>query len=206
MTASGAGGGPRARSRFACARALVLTSASVMNRVPQSAIEGPLHEHFKRFAAYNAWANARVYDAATALSDVERKRDVKGYFKSLHGTLNHMLVADRIWMKRLTGEGAAPDSLDAVLFTDFTALREAREAEDRRLSDYVAGLAGTDFDRTLNYTNTRGEPKALAVGVILAHLFNHQTHHRGQATHILRQLGVAEPPALDLLYFALPNA
>ena len=163
-----------------------------------------MHEHFKRFAAYNAWANARLYDAATALTDFERKRDIKGYFASLHGTLNHLLVADRIWLKRLTGAGDAPSRLDAILFETFTALREAREAEDERLSDYVAGLDEAGLDASLSYQNTRGEDKVLPIKTVLAHLFNHQTHHRGQASQMLRQLGVAEPPALDLLYFALP--
>ena len=165
-----------------------------------------MHEHFKRFAAYNAWANARLYDAATALTDFERKRDIRGYFQSLHGTLNHLLAADRIWLKRLTGEGEAPARLGEILFTDFNALREVREAEDARLTAYVGALSGDALDRIVAYENTRGEPKSLAVKMILAHVFNHQTHHRGQATHMLRQLGVAEPPALDLLYFALPGA
>lgn len=165
-----------------------------------------MKDHFKRFANYNTWANARLYDAATALTDFERKRDVKGYFKSLHGSLNHILVADRIWLQRLTGEGSAPKALDEILFEKFEALREAREAEDKRIIDYVGGLKASDFEETVEYRNTKGEAKALPRGVILAHLFNHQTHHRGQATHILRQLGVAEPPALDLLYFALPSA
>lgn len=165
-----------------------------------------MHEHFKRFAAYNAWANARLYDAATALTDFERKRDIKAYFTSLHGTLNHILVADRIWLTRLTGEGDAPARLDAILFDGFAELREAREAEDRRLSAYVAGLDLAALEATVEYANTRGEPKALPLKIILAHVFNHQTHHRGQATHMLRQLGVAEPPSLDLVYFALPSA
>lgn len=165
-----------------------------------------MHENFRRFAAYNAWANARLYDAATALKDTERKKDVKAYFRSLHGTLNHLLVADRIWLKRLTGEGEAPARLDALLYENFAELREAREAEDKRLVAYVAGLEGQDFNAPVRYGNTRGESKELPLGVILAHLFNHQTHHRGQASHILRQLGVAEPPSLDLLYFALPSA
>lgn len=165
-----------------------------------------MHEHFKRFAAYNAWANARLYDAATALTDFERKRDIRGYFQSLHGTLNHLLTADRIWLHRLTGEGEAPSRLDATLFDDFNALREARETEDARISAYVAGLTDEDLQAVVDYHNTRGEPKSLMLKLILAHVFNHQTHHRGQATHMLRQLGVAEPPALDLLYFALPSA
>ncbi|WP_241094993.1 DinB family protein [Marinicauda algicola] len=165
-----------------------------------------MKEHFRRFANYNTWANARLYDAATALTDFERKRDVKAYFKSLHGTLNHILVADRIWLYRLTGEGERPASLDQILYEKFEALREAREAEDRRLIAYVGSLSNEDFSEAVEYRNTKGEAKALPRGVILTHVFNHQTHHRGQATHILRQLGVAEPPALDLLYFALPSA
>lgn len=165
-----------------------------------------MQDHFRRFAAYNGWANARLYDAATALKDTERKKDVKGYFRSLHGTLNHLLVADRIWLRRLTGEGEAPTGLDTVLYENFGELRAAREAEDKRIIAYVAGLEASDFARVIHYGNTRGEAKELPLGVILAHLFNHQTHHRGQASHILRQLGVAEPPALDLLYFALPSA
>ena len=91
-----------------------------------------MQDHFKRFAAYNAWANARLYDAATALTDFERKRDVKGYFKSLHGTLNHLLVADRIWLHRLTGEGHAPRTVAGIEFEHFATLRERREAEDNR--------------------------------------------------------------------------
>lgn len=163
-------------------------------------------DHFTRLAAYNAWANARLYDAATALTDFERKRDVKGYFTSLHGTLNHLLGADRIWLHRLTGAGEPPTSLDAVLYETFEELREAREAEDRRIADFVSALSQADLNAELHYENMRGEAKTLARQMILVHLFNHQTHHRGQATQMLRQLGVAEPPALDLLYFALPSA
>ena len=165
-----------------------------------------LYSHPSRMAAYNTWANARLYDAATALTDFERKRDVKAYFTSLHGTLNHLLTADRIWLKRLTGEGEAPAKLDTVLFESFSELREAREAEDKRLMDYAATVKPDQLETILDYVNTRGEAKALPLGVVLTHVFNHQTHHRGQATHILRQLGVAEPPSLDLLYFALPTA
>lgn len=165
-----------------------------------------LYSHPSRMAAYNTWANARLYDAATALTDFERKRDVKAYFTSLHGTLNHLLTADRIWLKRLTGEGEAPAKLDTVLFESFSELREAREAEDKRLMDYAATVKPDQLESILDYVNTRGEAKSLPLGVVLTHVFNHQTHHRGQATHILRQLGVAEPPSLDLLYFALPTA
>ena len=166
-----------------------------------------MRDHFTRFAAYNGWANARLYDAATALSDFERKRELKAaYFKSLHGTLNHILVADRIWMKRLTGEGEAPAALNTELYSDFSALREAREREDQRIADHVQALPADGFGRVVEYADMRAEPKSLPLSVILAHLFNHQTHHRGQASGLLRQLGVAEPPSLDLVYFALTGS
>jgi uncharacterized damage-inducible protein DinB len=93
-----------------------------------------------------------------------------------------------------------------MLFEQFSDLREAREVEDKRLMDYAATVKPEQLEDVFEYVNTRGEEKALPLGVVLTHVFNHQTHHRGQATHILRQLGVAEPPSLDLLYFALPTA
>ena len=89
--------------------------------------------YFVMFSRYNAWANERLYEAAAALPDVDFRADRGAFFKSMHGTLNHLLVTDRIWMQRFTGEGEAPDGLDAILFDAFAPLREAREAEDRRI-------------------------------------------------------------------------
>src|SRR5579872_5224778 len=96
--------------------------------------------HFASFARYNEWANRRLYDAAAALPDADYRADRGAFFKSLHGTLNHMLVADRIWMKRFTGEGEAPDKLNAILHEELADLRTAREAEDRRIVAYVDRL------------------------------------------------------------------
>ena len=84
---------------------------------------------FPMMAAYNAWANRRLYDAAAALPDADYRADRGAFFKSVHGTLNHLLVADRIWMRRFTGEGEHPNRLDAILFEDFAELRRAREAD-----------------------------------------------------------------------------
>ncbi|TIW76146.1 MAG: damage-inducible protein DinB, partial [Mesorhizobium sp.] len=78
---------------------------------------------------YNQWANGRIYDAADDLNDEEFNRDVGAFFGSLMGTLNHLLAADRIWMKRFTGEGVAPTTLDAILYRALPVLRTAREAE-----------------------------------------------------------------------------
>ena len=157
--------------------------------------------HFEMFARYNAWANGRLYEAAAGLPDAQYRADRGAAFKSLHGTLNHLLTADRIWLKRFTGEGEAPDQLDAILFERLADLAAAREAEDRRLIAFVGGLdearlAGTIRYRRVSSPEEFEQPLALA----LAHLFNHQTHHRGQAHTILTGL-TGEAPPLDLLYF-----
>lgn len=153
------------------------------------------------FAAYNAWANARVYEATAELSAEELNRDMGAFFKSAMGTLNHLLVADRIWMKRFTREGDAPATLDAILFTDFARLRAAREAEDARILKWVGGLDDKALGGRFTYmtaTDMRTVSQRLAPA--LAHLFNHQTHHRGQAHTVLTALG-RPSIALDLIYF-----
>ena len=99
-----------------------------------------MRQHFMMFAAYNQWANRRLYDAAAELGEEELRRDMGAFFGSMLGTLNHILVADRVWMKRFTGQGDAPAALDTILHGDFPALRAAREAEDLRILDWVAGL------------------------------------------------------------------
>ena len=82
--------------------------------------------HYRMFARYNEWANGRLYEAAGQLSVEQYRADRGAFFKSVHGTLNHLLVTDRIWMQRFTGEGEAPDRLDAILFETFDELRAAR--------------------------------------------------------------------------------
>ena len=101
--------------------------------------------YFDLLAAYNAWANERIYEAASRLPDDEYRADRGVFFKSLHGTLNHLLVADRIWLRRFTGTGEAPNRLDATLFDGFDDLRGARRAEDRRILVYVDGLQAEDL-------------------------------------------------------------
>ena len=158
-----------------------------------------MKRHFALMAKYNRWANARLYDAAARLSDEAYRRDVGVFFKSLHGTLNHLLVTDRIWMHRLDGQGTAPDRLNAILFEQLEALREARKAEDARIQNFVAGVSDADLEGVRHFKTTKGVPQQGELRGLLAHLFNHQTHHRGQAHTALSLLTGAEPPPLDLL-------
>jgi uncharacterized damage-inducible protein DinB len=162
--------------------------------------------YFEQFAAYNRWANARLYHAALALSDADYRRDVGAFFKSMHGTLNHLLVADRIWLKRLTGQGDHPDRLDAIVHDDRRALALARADEDDRIIRYVAPLDEATLDSLLEYKTTSGKPFKQKRSHVLAHLFNHQTHHRGQAHAILSICTGREPVPLDLLLFQRGSA
>jgi uncharacterized damage-inducible protein DinB len=155
--------------------------------------------HFVMMAKYNAWANARLFRMAGALQDELYRKEVGAFFKSLHGTLNHLLAADRIWMRRLTGVGDHPDKLDAILFEDLPSLHAARVEEDGRIIGFVQGLEEPAFEEVLEYRTLNGTPQRQRRREILAHLFNHETHHRGQAHAILTVLGVAEPDPLDLL-------
>ncbi|WP_340110270.1 DinB family protein [Pikeienuella sp. HZG-20] len=162
--------------------------------------------HFEMLAAYNAWANRRLYTAAHTFGDAARKAPAGAFFGSLHNTLNHLLVTDRIWMRRFTGEGETHDRLDAVPFSAFDALRDAREALDARIVTYVGGLSDANLAGDIAYTRTTTpEPITQALSPALAHFFNHQTHHRGQCSQMLTAAG-AEAPPLDLLFFQRESA
>ena len=157
--------------------------------------------HFAMLAAYNAWANERVYAAAGTLSDAEYRADRGAFFKSVHGTLNHLLVTDRIWMRRLTGAGDAPTRLDAILFDDLDALHAARRAEDERIVRFVNELDGEALAGKIRYrTITNPVEIEQPLASALTHLFNHQTHHRGQVHCLLTGLK-GDAPSLDLILF-----
>lgn len=153
------------------------------------------------FAGYNAWANDRLYAAAAQLADADYRADHGAFFKSVHGTLNHLLVADRIWMQRLTGEGDAPTRLDAILFEQFQPLRDARTKEDGRIVTFVDRLSDADLTRKISYT-TISRPAAIEqeLGYALPHIFNHQTHHRGQVHALLTRIA-GDAPSLDLILY-----
>ena len=158
-------------------------------------------DHYRMFAHYNAWANDRLYETAARLSGEQYRADRGAFFKSVHGTLNHLLVTDRIWMQRFTGEGDAPTRLDAILFETFDELRVARAAEDRRILRFVAGLDDRRIEGTIKYRRVSSPDEfEQQVAPALAHWFNHQTHHRGQVHALLTGL-LGQAPELDLLYF-----
>lgn len=162
-----------------------------------------MRDHFLQLADYNMWANIRIYGAARAIGADARTRDIGAYFGSLQGTLGHILVADHLWMARLLDQPQPHASLDATPARDFDALWAARREQDAATRAFIAGLTGDEISATLDYHDMSGTTRSLPRRIILTHMFNHATHHRGQAHHQLTQLGMAEPPALDLPYFVL---
>src|SRR6266404_4489618 len=158
-------------------------------------------ENFRQLAEYNHWANARLYAAALDLSDQAYRLHIGVFFSSLHGTLNHLLLTDRIWLKRLTGEGEHPHRLDAILFEYRKDLLCARMAEDARLIKVINGYTDAELREAVAYQTTSGKAYRQPLEDILSHLFNHQTHHRGQAHACCSILTGTEPPSLDLLQF-----
>jgi uncharacterized damage-inducible protein DinB len=160
-----------------------------------------LPELFAQQARYNRWANARLYEAASALSDADYRRHTGVFFGSLCGTLNHLLLADQTWLARLTGEGPRPSRHDQILFDALSELATARADEDDRIIRVVDAERADAFSAPRAYQTLAGKPQQQPLAHILLHFFNHQTHHRGQAHAALSILTGTEPPSLDLLAF-----
>src|SRR5690606_27234392 len=119
---------------------------------------------------------AAVSGRARAGRGERYRRPLGVFFSSLHGTLNHLLLPDRIWLRRLTGEGEHPDRLDAILYEDRRELAAARAAEDARIVRLTDGYADAAYRRPVAYRTTSGAAHEQPLREILAHLFNHQTH------------------------------
>jgi len=158
----------------------------------------------RALSRYNRWMNDKLYAIAESLDDEVRKRDVGAFFTSIHGTFNHLLVADRIWLGRFEGVHI-PDgfigpggirSLDQELYADFDDLRRERTKTDEQLSAWVDELSDARLSAPLVYRRGSVEHTSPLWWAVV-HLFNHQTHHRGQITTLFTQLG-HDPGVTDL--------
>ena len=157
-------------------------------------------EYARTMARYNRSMNRALYDCSARLTDTQRKEDVGAFFKSIHGTLNHLLVGDSVWMGRFQGPAYVPASLAQELHAGFDELRRAREAMDARIVDWAAALAESSLAGELRYTSiVNPAPRVMPMALAVAHFFNHQTHHRGQLTTLLMQRGI-DPGVTDLMW------
>ncbi len=157
--------------------------------------------HLRRMARYNRWANQRLYAACATLPGAEYHKPRRAFFGSIHGTLNHLLVGDRIWLARIKGEPYPDLRLDDQPYATLAALEPARAAEDEHMLELVDGYADHDLPRPMRYRLlTQPETAETPLHLCWLNLFNHQTHHRGQVHDQLSQTEVAPPP-LDLIFY-----
>ena len=156
-----------------------------------------LTAHFQLLARYNCIANERLYSACANLIDAEYRKQRSGSFGSIHGLLNHILLGDRRWLGLFENGQRVTPPLNQILHDDFASLRSARALEDARIESFFSDLDVAFWSRSFPYTNNRGKDYVETAHVACSHLFNHQTHHRGQVHVMLSHTQVA-PPALDL--------
>ena len=153
-------------------------------------------------ARYNVWANARIYAACAGLPHEERILDRRGFFRSIHGTLNHVLLSDLIYRERLEKKPTTFTRLDEILYEDFDTLRDTQAAQDAWYVEFCDALDPAELDGTLSFdTVETGEYFSLPLRRCLTNLFQHQIHHRGQTHHMLSHAGI-DPPPLDFIKFA----
>ncbi len=159
-----------------------------------------LRDSLLMMAGYNRWMNEKVYAVCAQMSDEERKRDRKAFFHSIHGTLNHLLLTDRGWLGRFNGKPWAFRSLDQELYANFEELRRERARTDLEIEDFVSAITPQRLDAPFSYETYAGKKFTHPLSPALVHLFNHQTHHRGQLTTLLSQLGL-DPGVTDAVVF-----
>ncbi|MGE0332164.1 MAG: DinB family protein [Ramlibacter sp.] len=160
-------------------------------------------DNYRFLARYNTWFNERLYGVCDALGDAQRRQDHGAFFGSIHGTLNHLVWGDTMWLQRFNAQGdgfaalgggvlslPAGATYGTVLEPDWAALKARRERLDAAIEAWVAQMP-QDFPlRTMRYANTRGVWREHPAWQAMTHFFNHQTHHRGQVTTLLSQAGV----------------
>lgn len=148
--------------------------------------------YVRAMAAYNAEMNRRVYRAAAELSDDERRRDRGAFWGSIHGTLSHLLWADQMWMSRFAGWPKPPVGIkeSGRMVEDFAALRDARVKTDEGVSAWAAGVDAPWLAEDLTwFSGALGKELRMPRSLLIAHFFNHQTHHRGQVHAMLTAAG-----------------
>ena len=152
-------------------------------------------------ARYNAWANKRLYAVAEQLSAEELAKDRKGFFKSILGTLNHILLADLIYRERLEKKPTTFTRLDEIIYDNLGALKSAQFDQAEWYQNFCNDMDPEELEGTLSFdTVETGEFFSLPLRMCLTNLFQHQIHHRGQTHHMLGHAGL-EPPPLDVVQF-----
>ncbi|RCX05794.1 DinB family protein [Marinomonas foliarum] len=159
-------------------------------------------DNMQLMASYNQWMNQAVYKAVGELNHSDLVEDKGAFFGSVIGTLNHNLVADIIWLKRFADHFSEfssldpvrtiqrPAALDTLLFDNLSLLQSQRFDLDKLIIAMMTEATDEMLNSALVYKNMKGVEHSQKFGFTLQHFFNHQTHHRGQITTLLSQMGV----------------
>lgn len=174
--------------------------------------------NFEIMASYNALMNQKICDSISTTSNTILWENKKAFFGSILGTLNHLMVGDLIWLNRfnqhpnypmgfkaleLLKDFPLPTKLTQTLYDKRQSFSRNREALDQMIIEFVGELDESDYLRSLSYRNTNNDTFNKSFSMLLQHLFNHQTHHRGQVTTLLAQIGI-DIGETDLLML-IPN-
>lgn len=161
-------------------------------------------QHAQTMARYNRWMNEKIYVACDQLTDEERKQDCGAFFRSVHSTLNHLIWGDYMWLGRFAqGTPHAKDypmaAMGVDLYDDWNTLKTARIAMDANILSWTATLDADWLARDFTwYSGVTKSMRTKPAWLLMTHLFNHQTHHRGQVTTLLSQRGI-DPGDTDLM-------
>ena len=160
-------------------------------------------DNYRFLGRYNRWMNQRLYAACEALTDAERKQERGAFFSSIHHTLTHLVMADKMWLQRFAVQDSVCAALPAALLAmpegadyssdlhpDWQDLRQTRDALDAAVELWLADMSPDFLLSTMHYANTKGVQRAHPAWQAMTHFFNHQTHHRGQVTTLMAQAGV----------------
>ncbi|HXZ54090.1 MAG TPA: DinB family protein [Burkholderiales bacterium] len=157
-------------------------------------------QHLTAMASYNRWMNERLYALCGTLSDAERKRDRGAFFRSIHGTLNHILLGDRLWLSRFLSREFRFKTLADELYADFSELTRERARTDAEIIEWAATLDEGRLAAPLVFHSiVKKQDQRFPMWFLAQSFFNHQTHHRGQLTTLLSQAGI-DPGVTDLLW------
>ncbi|MFI4968212.1 MAG: DinB family protein [Gammaproteobacteria bacterium] len=157
-------------------------------------------DYFATLGRYHVWADRKLLESLAPISDVDYHSDQGLFFRSIHRTLNHLLLVDLLWHGRLTGSPFAVSGLDQELVKERGRLEEELLRQAGVLRDLTAGLDEARIGKINTYFDTEGNRRESPLALQLGHAFNHATHHRGQVTAVITRLGL-EAPVLDLPYF-----
>ena len=154
--------------------------------------------YFELMAEYNKWMDSKIYSVCLDIPDKLRRKDLGAFFKSIHSTLNHIYYGDLAWIERLRDNKFTPREIGVDLFEDFLELKTAQEQMDTEILDWARTLTQSNLELTYDYvSNVENFSRKLPIWVLATHMFNHQTHHRGQVTTLIKQLGY-EPGITDI--------